>query len=137
MFAKVFQYPPRHGNGSYWTLLADGEEELKRAHPLFTTLLPPVIDADSAYCRIPLTHTVKSRGQFTPVLPHKNHKVPYLLLWMLEIITGASFLVEVDNEMQLYTPVPIILKYIICLAPVIKFIPMSEGHISGWGVCNV
>ena len=80
MFAKVFQYPPRRGNGSYWTLLADGEEELKRAHPLFTTLLPPVIDADSAYCRIPLTHTVKSRGQFTPVLPHTNRKLPYFAL---------------------------------------------------------
>ena len=128
MFAKVFQYPPRRGNGSYWTLLADGEEELKRAHPLFTTLLPPVIDADSAYCRIPLTHTVKSRGQFTPVLPHTNHKLPYLLIWMLEIITGASFLVEVDNEMQLHL-FQLSGNIYILLASVNKFIPISKEHI--------
>ena len=58
----------------------DGEDELKKAYPLFTTLLPPVIDEDSAYCRVPLTHTVKSRGQFVPVLPQSNRKMPYFAL---------------------------------------------------------
>jgi hypothetical protein len=80
MFTKVHQYPPRRGNGSYWTLLSDGEDELARAHPLFTTLLPPIIDPDSVYCRTPLTHTVKSRGQFMPVLPDTNRKTPYFAL---------------------------------------------------------
>ena len=66
---KVYQYPPRRGNGSYWTLLSDGEEELKRAIPLFTTLQPPFIDESSVYNRVSTTHTVKSKGQFVPVLP--------------------------------------------------------------------
>ena len=69
MFMKVYQYPPRRGNGSYWTLLSDGEDELKRAIPLFSTLLPPVIDQSCVYNRTPSTHVVKSRGQFVPVLP--------------------------------------------------------------------
>ena len=77
MFTKVHQYPPRRGNGSYWALLSDGEDELARAHPLFTTLLPPVIDPDSVYCRTPLTHIVKSRGQFMPVFPDTNRETPY------------------------------------------------------------
>ena len=77
MFTKVYQYPPRRGNGSYWTLLSDGEEELTKAHPLFTTLLPPIIDAESVYCRTPLTHTVKSRGQYVPVLPQSSRVTPY------------------------------------------------------------
>ena len=80
MFMKVYQFPPRRGNGSYWTLLPDGEEELKNAYPLFSTLLPPVIDENSAYCRIPATHTVKSKGQFVPVLPQSNRKQPYFAL---------------------------------------------------------
>ncbi len=72
MFMKVYQYPPRRGNGSYWTLLSDGEEELKKAVPLFATLQPPVIDSNSAYHRQPSTHTVKSKGKFVPVLPRSN-----------------------------------------------------------------
>ena len=76
MFTKVCQYPPRRGNGSYWTLLSDGEDELTKAHPLFTTLLPPVIDPDSVYCRVPLTHTVKSRGQFVPLVPKTERRTP-------------------------------------------------------------
>ena len=69
---KVYQYPPRRGNGSYWTLLSDGEDELKRAIPLFSTFQPPVIDPECAYNRTPATHTVKSRGQFVPVLPRAD-----------------------------------------------------------------
>ena len=80
MFVKVYQLPPRRGNGSYWSLLVDGEAELKKAHPLFMTLLPPVIDEDCAYCRVPITHTVKSRGQFMPVLPQTTRKMPYFAL---------------------------------------------------------
>ncbi len=72
MFMKVYQYPPRRGNGSYWTLLPDGEDELKRAIPLFSTFQPPLIDPESVYNRTPTTHTVKSRGQFIPVLPRSN-----------------------------------------------------------------
>lgn len=72
MFMKVFQYPPRRGNGSYWTLLSDGEEELQKAIPLFATLQPPVIDSNSAYHREPCTHTVKSKGKFVPVLPRSD-----------------------------------------------------------------
>lgn len=72
MFMKVFQYPPRRGNGSYWTLLSDGEEELQKAVPLFATLQPPVIDSNSTYHREPSTHTVKSKGKFIPVLPRSN-----------------------------------------------------------------
>jgi len=78
MFMKVYQNPPRRGNGSYWTLLSDGEEELKRAIPLFTTLQPPIIDENSIYNRIPTTHTVKSKGQFVPVLPSTGtSNLPY------------------------------------------------------------
>ncbi len=69
---KVYQYPPRRGNGSYWTLLTDGEDELKRAIPLFSTFQPPLIDPESAYNRTPSTHTVRSRGQFVPVLPRSD-----------------------------------------------------------------
>ena len=69
---KMYQYPPRRGNGSYWTLLSDGEDELKRAIPLFSTFQPPVIDPESVYNRTPATHTVKSRGQFVPVLPRAD-----------------------------------------------------------------
>ena len=69
---KVFQYPPRRGNGSYWTLLSDGEEELQKAIPLFATLQPPVIDSNSTYHREPSTHTVKSKGKFVPVLPRSD-----------------------------------------------------------------
>ena len=72
MFMKVYQYPPRRGNGSYWTLLSDGEEELKKAVPLFATLQPPVIDSNSAYHHEPSTHTVKSKGKFIPVLPRSD-----------------------------------------------------------------
>ena len=72
MFMKVYQYPPRRGNGSYWTLLSDGEEELKRAIPLFSTFRPPVIDSESVYSRGVSTHTVKSKGQFVPLLPRSN-----------------------------------------------------------------
>lgn len=77
---KVFQYPPRRGNGSYWTLLSDGEEELQKAIPLFATLQPPVIDSNSTYHREPCTHTVKSKGKFVPVLPRSdvsNGNCPY------------------------------------------------------------
>jgi len=76
---KVYQYPPRRGNGSYWTLLSDGEEELKKAIPLFATLQPPVIDTNSAYHREPSTHTVKSKGRFIPVLPRSDpsSNLPY------------------------------------------------------------
>ncbi len=82
MFMKVYQYPPRRGNGSYWTLLSDGEEELKRAIPLFSTLLPPVIDDTSIYNRVPATHTVKSKGQYVPVLPNLDGAVsqPYFAI---------------------------------------------------------
>ena len=71
MFVKVYQYPPRRGNGSYWTLLSEGEEELKRAVPLFSTFRPPVIDSECVYSRgaAPATYTVKSKGQFVPLLP--------------------------------------------------------------------
>ena len=72
MFMKVYQYPPRRGNGSYWTLLPDGEEELKRAVPLFSTFRPPVIDSECIYSRGESTHTVKSRGQFVPLLPRST-----------------------------------------------------------------
>ena len=73
MFMKVYQYPPRRGNGSYWTLLSDGEEELKKAVPLFATLQPPVIDSNCAYHKEPSTHTVKSKGKFVPVLPRADY----------------------------------------------------------------
>lgn len=69
---KVYQYPPRRGNGSYWTLLPDGEEELKRAVPLFSTFRPPIIDSDCMYSRGASTHTVKSKGQFVPLLPRST-----------------------------------------------------------------
>ena len=71
---KVYQYPPRRGNGSYWTLLSDGEEELKRAVPLFSTFRPPVIDPECIYSRgaASNTHTVKSKGQFIPLLPRSG-----------------------------------------------------------------
>lgn len=73
MFMKVYQYPPRRGNGSYWTLLSDGEEELKRAVPLFSTFRPPVIDSDCIYSRgAATTHTVKSKGQYIPLLPRNT-----------------------------------------------------------------
>ena len=72
MFMKVYQYPPRRGNGSYWTLLSDGEEELKKAVPLFATLQPPVIDPNCAYHKQPSTHTVKSKGKYVPVLPRSD-----------------------------------------------------------------
>lgn len=74
MFMKVYQYPPRRGNGSYWTLLSDGEEELKRAVPLFSTFRPPVIDPECIYSRSAAsnTHTVKSKGQFIPLLPRSG-----------------------------------------------------------------
>lgn len=72
MFMKVYQYPPRRGNGSYWTLLSDGEEELKRAIPLFTTLYPPIIDPESVYNRQASTHTIKTKGQFIPLLPRSG-----------------------------------------------------------------
>ena len=83
MFMKVYQYPPRRGNGSYWTLLSDGEEELKKAVPLFATLQPPVIDANCAYHREPSTYTVKSKGRFIPVLPRSDvgtANLPYFSL---------------------------------------------------------
>ena len=69
MFMKVYQCPPRRGNGSYWTLLSDGEDELKRAVPLFSTLQPPIIDQTSIYNHMPSTHTVRSKGQYVPILP--------------------------------------------------------------------
>lgn len=73
MFMKVYQYPPRRGNGSYWTLLSDGEEELKKAVPLFTTLQPPVIDTNSVYHhREPSVHVVKPQGKFVPLLPRSD-----------------------------------------------------------------
>lgn len=72
MFMKVYQYPPRRGNGSYWTLLSDGEEELKKAVPLFTTLQPPIIDSNCAYHHEPSTYTVKSKGKYVPVLPRSE-----------------------------------------------------------------
>ncbi len=82
MFMKVYQYPPRRGNGSYWTLLSDGEEELKKAVPLFATLQPPVIDTNCAYHREPSTHTVKSKGRYVPVLPRSDMaaNLPYFSL---------------------------------------------------------
>lgn len=96
MFMKVFQYPPRRGNGSYWTLLSDGEEELKRAVPLFSTLLPPVIDGGSVYSRQPSTHTVKIKGQFVPVLPNTNTAgQPY---FARSLCTKVSKFVEVESE---------------------------------------
>lgn len=82
MFMKVYQYPPRRGNGSYWTLLSDGEEELKKAIPLFATLQPPVIDTNCAYHKEPSTHVVKSKGKFIPVLPRSdmNTSLPFFSL---------------------------------------------------------
>ena len=78
MFTKVHQYPPRRGNGSYWTLLPEGEEELKRAIPLFSTLQPPVIDEQSVYNHMPSTYKLKSKGQFVPVVPNSCSPVkPY------------------------------------------------------------
>ncbi|KAL5501967.1 hypothetical protein EMCRGX_G008652 [Ephydatia muelleri] len=79
MFTKVHQYPPRRGNGSYWTLLPEGEEELKRAIPLFSTLQPPVIDERSVYNHMPSTYKLKSKGQFVPVVSGSPVK-PYFAL---------------------------------------------------------
>ena len=96
MFMKVYQCPPRRGNGSYWTLLSDGEEELKRAIPLFTTLQPPFIDESSIYNRVPTTHTVKSKGQFVPVLPTTS-KLPY---FAMESSTPAICSEDVEVEVS-------------------------------------
>lgn len=91
MFMKVYQYPPRRGNGSYWTLLSDGEEELKKAVPLFATLQPPVIDSNCAYHREPSTHTVKSKGKFVPVLPRSDvltGGLPYFSIGSTNLASG-------------------------------------------------
>ena len=69
MFQKVYLDPPRRGNGAYWTLLPEGQEEVQRCIKLFATLRPPVID-EFAYS-LPTsssssTHTVRSKGQFVP-----------------------------------------------------------------------
>ena len=93
MFMKVYQYPPRRGNGSYWTLLSDGEEELKRAIPLFTTLHPPVIDSESVYNRQTNTQTIKTKGQFIPLLPRSgstNTAQPYFAVDGSNTVTTAS-----------------------------------------------
>lgn len=85
MFTKVHQYPPRRGNGSYWTLLPEGEEELKRAIPLFSTLQPPVIDEQSVYKHMPSTYKLKSKGQFVPVVPSSGSPAkPYFGLGTLQ-----------------------------------------------------
>ena len=93
MFMKVYQYPPRRGNGSYWTLLSDGEEELKKAVPLFATLQPPVIDSNCAYHREPSTHTVKSKGKFVPVLPRSDLSsaggLPYFSIGPTQLTSGV------------------------------------------------
>ena len=70
MFQKVYLDPPRRGNGAYWTLLPEGQEEVQRCIKLFSTLQPPVID-ELASAQFPVpssssTHTVRSRGQFVP-----------------------------------------------------------------------
>ena len=68
MFQKVYLDPPRRGNGAYWTLLIEGQEEVQRCIKLFSTLRPPVIDEQATIllqCS-PSTHTVRSRGQFMP-----------------------------------------------------------------------
>lgn len=99
MFMKVYQYPPRRGNGSYWTLLSDGEDELKRAIPLFSTFQPPLIDDNCVYNRVPITYTVKSRGQFVPVLPRSNGALcnqPYFS--RSESFVGASSMVLPQEE---------------------------------------
>ena len=81
MFTKVHHYPPRRGNGSYWTLLPEGEEELKRAIPLFSTLQPPVIDEQSVYNHMPPTYKLKSKGQYVPLIPNMETPVkPYFAL---------------------------------------------------------
>lgn len=76
MFRKVYLDPPRRGNGAYWTLLQDGQEEVQRCLKLFSTLRPPVIDEQATnllQCS-PSTHTVRSRGQFMPA-PFSSHTV--------------------------------------------------------------
>ena len=96
MFMKVYQYPPRRGNGSYWTLLSDGEEELKKAIPLFATLQPPVIDTNCAYHREPSTHTVKSKGKFIPVLPRSDISSSGLPYFSINKAASSSLKINVD-----------------------------------------
>ena len=71
MFQKVYLDPPRRGNGAYWTLLPEGQEEVQRCIKLFSTLQPPVID-ELASAQFPVpssssTHTVRSRGLYPPL----------------------------------------------------------------------
>lgn len=70
MFQKVYLEPPRRGNGAFWTLLPDGQEEVQRCLKLFATLQPPVIDeqATTLHQISSSTHIVRSKGQFTPAL---------------------------------------------------------------------
>ena len=72
MFMKVYQYPSGRGNGSYWTLLSDGEEELKKALPLFDGLHPPMICVNHTSHSEPSTSMVKSNEKFVPVLPRSD-----------------------------------------------------------------
>ena len=95
---KVYQYPPRRGNGSYWTLLSDGEEELKRAVPLFSTFRPPVIDPECIYYRSESTHTVKSKGQFVPLLPRNTLSSSGQGYFSVDGTMSSSAQVQTDEE---------------------------------------
>ena len=82
MFQKVYLNPPRRGNGAYWTLLADGQEEVERCIKLFHTLRPPVLDEHSIYNQLGASSSlvVRSSGQFVPVqiknsCSHPTHTV--------------------------------------------------------------
>ena len=103
MFMKVYQYPPRRGNGSYWTLLSDGEEELKRALPLFSTFRPPVIDSECIYNRgaASNTHTVKSKGQFIPLLPRSDLTVTNQAYFSVDGTLSSAARVEPEEEVTM------------------------------------
>ena len=69
--------PPRRGNGAYWTLLAEGIDEVERCMKLFTTLRPPIIDKSSIYYtgENSSQQVVRSRGQFIPALNSEIHSI--------------------------------------------------------------
>lgn len=80
MFQKVYLNPPRRGNGAYWTLLMDGQEEVERCIKLFHTLRPPVLDEQSIYNQLgsSSSHVVRSTGQFIPAQAKKSCSHPSL-----------------------------------------------------------
>ena len=69
LFQKVYIDPPRRGNGAYWTLLSEGQEEVERCMKLLMTLRPPVIDPSSVYLNQGATNSsqiIRSKGKFVP-----------------------------------------------------------------------